>query len=80
MLLAISAMLSQLACLGVEWNSNWYALYMAGVSGPGTGPQYYAVGGLVSVLTPNLALDIRVGGDLTKAADHVVTGVGFALR
>jgi hypothetical protein len=64
----------------LETFTDWYALYTAGASGPGTGQQHYAVGGLVYVLTPNVALDIRAGGGLTKVADHFFAGAGLALR
>ena len=37
------------------------------------------LGGLVYVLTPNVALDIRAGGGLTKAADHFFAGAGLVL-
>jgi hypothetical protein len=64
----------------LEAFTDWYALYTAGASGPGTGPQHYAVRALVCVLTPNVVLDIRAGGGLTKAADHFFAGAGLALR
>ena len=64
----------------LEAFADWYAFYAAGASGTGTGAQHYAVGGLVYVLTPNVALDIWAGGGLTKAADHFLAGAGLALR
>ena len=36
----------------LETFTDWYALYTAGASGPGTGPQHYAVGGGWSMFSP----------------------------
>ena len=64
----------------LEAFTDWYAFYAASAGGAGPGAQHYAVGGLVYVLTPHVALDIRAGGGLTKAADHFFAGAGLALR
>jgi outer membrane putative beta-barrel porin/alpha-amylase len=64
----------------LEAFADWYAFYAANAGGAGTGAQHYAVGGLVYVLTPHVALDIRAGGGLTKAAEHFFAGAGLALR
>jgi Putative MetA-pathway of phenol degradation len=44
------------------------------------GPQHYAVGGLVYFVTPNLAVDARVGVGLNSRSNNFLAGVGFAAR
>ena len=58
----------------------WDAFYVAGGSGAASGARDYAVGGLVYFITRNLAVDVRAGFGLTKAANDFLAGTGFAVR
>ena len=57
----------------------WDAFYPAHGIGP-SGPRHYAVGGLVYFLTPNLAVDARVGVGLNDRSNSFLAGIGFAVR
>ena len=63
----------------LEAFAEWDAFYPTGAIGP-SGPQHYAVGGLVYFITPNLAVDARTGVGLTNRSNSFLAGVGFAAR
>jgi Putative MetA-pathway of phenol degradation len=63
----------------LEAFAEWDAFYPTG-SISSSGPQQYAVGGLVYFVTPNLALDARMGVGLNSRSNNFLTGVGFAAR
>src|SRR5262245_20843737 len=57
----------------------WDAFYPTGGIGPAA-PRHFAVGGLVYFITPNLAVDGRVGVGLNHSSNDFLVGVGFAVR
>ena len=57
----------------------WDAFYPTGGIGPAA-PRHFAVGGLVYFLTPNLAVDARVGVGLNHSSNDFLVGFGFAVR
>jgi len=59
----------------IEWN----AFYPTGGIGPAP-PRHYAVGGLVYFITPNLAVDARIGVGLNNNSNDFLAGLGFAVR
>ncbi len=64
----------------LELFSEWYGLYPAGAVGPLTGPQHYAVSGLVYYFTDNFLIDARAGVGLNEHATDYLLGAGFAVR
>ena len=63
----------------LEAFAEWDAFYPTGPISS-SGPQHYAVGGLVYFVTPNLAVDARVGVGLNSRSNNFLAGVGFAAR
>lgn len=63
----------------LELFAEWDAFYPHGGLAS-TSPQHYAVGGLVYFITPDLAVDARVGAGLNHRSNDVIAGVGFSLR
>jgi hypothetical protein len=63
----------------LEAFAEWDAFYPTGAIGP-SGPQHYAVGGLVYFITPSLAVDARTGVGLTSRSNSFLAGAGFAAR
>jgi hypothetical protein len=59
----------------IEWN----AFYPTGGAGPAP-PRHYLVGGLVYFISPNLAVDARVGAGLNHNSNDFLAGIGFAIR
>jgi hypothetical protein len=59
----------------IEWN----AFYPAGSIGPAP-PRHYVVGGLVYFISPNLAVDARIGAGLNHSSNDFLAGIGFAIR
>ena len=57
----------------------WDAYYPTGGIGPAA-PRHYAVGGLVYFISPNFAVDARVGVGLSRRSNDYLVGFGFALR
>jgi Putative MetA-pathway of phenol degradation len=57
----------------------WDAFYPTGGISPAA-PRHYAVGGLVYFISPNLAVDARVGVGLNHSSNDFVAGLGFAVR
>jgi hypothetical protein len=64
----------------LEAFAEWDALYPAAAVGPLTGPQHYAVGGLVYYLNDNFEVDIRAGAGLNEHANDLIAGAGFSVR
>ncbi len=62
-----------------ELFAEWDAYYLSGGLAS-TSPQHYAVGGLVYFVTPDLALDARIGTGLNSHSNHLLAGVGLSLR
>jgi outer membrane putative beta-barrel porin/alpha-amylase len=58
----------------------WDAFYPADAPRATSGARDYAVGGLVYFLSKNLAVDVRAGIGLTREANDVLAGTGFAVR
>jgi hypothetical protein len=63
----------------LEAFAEWDAFYPTGPISS-SGPQHYAVGGLVYFVTPNLAIDARAGVGLNSRSNNFLAGVGFAAR
>ncbi len=63
----------------LELFGEWDAFYQSGGIGS-AGSRHYAVTGLVYFVTPDVALDARVGAGLNNRAADVLGGVGFAVR
>jgi hypothetical protein len=57
----------------------WDAFYPTGGIGPAP-PRHYVVGGLVYFISPNLAVDARIGAGLNRSSNDFLAGVGFAIR
>src|SRR5262247_1966320 len=57
----------------------WDAFYPTGGIGPAA-PRHFAVGGLVYFISPNLAVDGRVGVGLNHSSNDFLVGFGFAVR
>ena len=58
----------------------WDAFYSATATRAASAPRDYAVGGLVYFITKNLEVDVRAGVGLTRQANDVLAGTGFAVR
>ena len=63
----------------LELFAEWDAFYPTGAI-RSSGPQHYAVGGLVYFITSNLAVDARAGVGLNSRSNSFLAGVGFAAR
>jgi hypothetical protein len=63
----------------LEAFAEWDAFYPTGAI-RSSGPQHYAVGGLVYFITPNFAVDARAGVGLNSRSNNFLAGVGFAAR
>lgn len=59
----------------IEWN----AFYPTDGIGPAP-PRHYVVGGLVYFISPNLAVDARIGAGLNHSSNDFLAGIGFAIR
>jgi hypothetical protein len=62
----------------LEAFAEWDAIYQ--INGSEHGPRHYAVGGLVYFISPDLAIDGRVGVGLNDRSNGVIAGAGFAVR
>jgi hypothetical protein len=63
----------------LEAFAEWDAFYPTGPI-RSSGPQHYAVGGLVYFVTPNFAVDTRVGFGLNSHSNNFLAGAGFTAR
>jgi Putative MetA-pathway of phenol degradation len=63
----------------LEAFAEWDAFYPTGAI-TSSGPQHYAIGGLVYFVTPNFAVDARAGVGLNSRSNNFLAGVGFAAR
>src|SRR5262249_45586472 len=64
----------------LEAFGEWYGLYPAGAVAATTGPQHYAVTGLVYYFNNNFLIDVRAGMGLNEHASDFLAGTGFAVR
>jgi hypothetical protein len=57
-----------------------YGLFPAGAIGPNTGPQYYAIAGVLYYLSNDFAIDFRAGPGLTEHSADYLIGSGLVAR
>jgi hypothetical protein len=60
--------------------TEWFAFYPTSALAPGVTAQHYFNGGFSYKLTPDFQVDVRAGCGLSRSADDIFAGAGFAVR
>lgn len=60
--------------------TEWFAFFPAGAMDSSVVAQHYFNGGFTYRFTPNLQFDVRAGFGLSRSADDLFAGSGFAVR